>query len=192
MGELLEQLKQELGYREPWQTGAGKKERKTWKELIDTRVIRDETILKRKVAIWKFFKKKIVFTNGCFDLFHEGHWHLLTEARQLGDVLIVAINSDESVRKLKGPTRPVMCETLRYRLVASLLFVDLVVPFDDNTPERLIRLIKPDILVKGADYSEKEIVGADFVKSYGGKVVRIPLIEGVSTSSIINKIKTEQ
>ena len=169
-------------------TGVGKLERKPWLDIVKAKIL-DSVSLSRHLAIWKFFKKKIVFTNGCFDLLHAGHVSLLAKARDLGDVLIVGVNSDESVRRLKGEGRPINVIEDRTLMLASLLFVDAVVVFDEDTPENLIKKVKPDVLVKGADYQESEIVGAEFVKSYGGEVVRIPLVEGLSTSQLIEKIK---
>lgn len=132
--------------------------------------------------------KKIVFTNGCFDVLHPGHLHLLSEARNMGDLLVVGLNTDRSVTRLKGPERPVNDENARASMLASLVFVDRVVLFDEDTPEKLIRTIRPDVLVKGGDYRSDEIVGHDFVTSYGGKVVIVPLIKGYSSSAIIRKI----
>ncbi len=133
--------------------------------------------------------KKIVFTNGVFDILHFGHVDYLTKARALGDVLIVGVNRDSSVKKFKDKNRPVQNGRDRARILISLRPVDYVVMFEEETPERLIKLIRPDILVKGTDYTISEIVGADFVKSYGGRVKRITLAKGRSTSDIIEKIK---
>lgn len=132
--------------------------------------------------------RDIVFTNGCFDVFHYGHLHLLRKARQLGDGLVVAINSDESIRKLKGRSRPIFPYKYRSQIVASLIFVDGVVPFDEDTPIELIKRLRPQVLVKGADWHGK-IVGSDFVKAYGGRVVTIPLVEGFSSTEIIERIQ---
>lgn len=131
--------------------------------------------------------KKVVFTNGCFDILHPGHIMYLQKAAECGDVLIVGVNSDDSVRRLKGSTRPVNKEADRLAVLAGLQSVRYLVIFDENTPENLIRLIKPDVLVKGADYEEKFIVGAEYVKSYGGEVVLIPILEGYSTTNIIQR-----
>jgi D-sedoheptulose 7-phosphate isomerase len=128
---------------------------------------------------------KIVFTNGCFDLIHPGHVDLLTHARLLGDRLIVGINSDASVRSIKGPGRPVQTAEARRAVLLALKPVDEVVIFDDPTPERIIREIKPDVLVKGGDWKVEEIVGADFVMARGGDVHSLPLVEGFSTSKLI-------
>jgi rfaE bifunctional protein nucleotidyltransferase chain/domain len=132
--------------------------------------------------------KKIVFTNGCFDILHPGHARYLYEARLLGDYLIVAVNSDRSVRVLKGPGRPVLREQARAELLAAFGFVDAVVIFDEETPLRVIQELMPDVLVKGADWPEKEIVGADVVKGAGGEVKQVPIVEGFSTSAIIRGV----
>ena len=135
--------------------------------------------------------KKIVFTNGCFDIVHRGHCEYLYKARQLGDFLVVGVNSNKSVRGLKGVGRPIIDLEGRMYVLACFYFVDAVIPFDEPTPIKLILAIRPDILVKGADYEIDEIVGAKEVMGWGGKVERIPLVEGYSTSEIINKIKNE-
>ena len=132
--------------------------------------------------------KKVVFTNGCFDLIHAGHAIYLDTARKLGDYLIVGLNFDESVRRLKGKGRPVLKFKERALLLSYLVPVDLVVGFGDDTPIRLIRKIRPDILVKGADYKISEIVGAKEVQSWGGKVKTIPLTRGKSTSRIVDNL----
>ncbi len=134
-------------------------------------------------------RKKIVFTNGVFDILHYGHIDYLTKARSLGDILIVGMNRDSSVKKFKEKYRPIQNEKDRARILATLRMVDYVIAFSEETPERLIKLVRPDVLVKGADYKIPEIVGADFVRSYGGKVKRIPLARGRSTTTIINKIR---
>ncbi|MDP2798329.1 MAG: D-glycero-beta-D-manno-heptose 1-phosphate adenylyltransferase [Deltaproteobacteria bacterium] len=132
--------------------------------------------------------KRIVFTNGCFDILHVGHARYLAEARTQGDFLIIAVNSDESVRAIKGPDRPINNEESRAGLLGALATVDAVILFSEETPYNLIEALKPDVLVKGSDWEEKDIVGADIVKSYGGRVVRIPLIEGASTTGTIERI----
>jgi rfaE bifunctional protein nucleotidyltransferase chain/domain len=133
--------------------------------------------------------KVVVFTNGCFDILHRGHLDYLSKAKKLGDILVVAVNTDLSVKMFKSARRPIIPEKERAELVAGLKPVDYVVLFEEETPERIIKAIKPDILAKGADYTVNEIVGADFVKSYGGKVRRIRLVPGLSTTAIIKKIK---
>lgn len=133
-------------------------------------------------------KKRVVFTNGCFDILHVGHVEYLKKARKLGDLLVVGLNSDASVRAIKGKTRPINKQADRAKVLSALYFVDYVTIFGDETPERLIKTLKPDILVKGADWKAKDIIGADFVKSYGGKVKIISFIKGHSTTSVIRKI----
>ena len=135
--------------------------------------------------------KKIVFTNGCFDILHRGHIEYLTKAKEFGDVLIVGLNSDTSVKRLKGKDRPINSESDRARILDALKPVDYVVIFEEDTPLRLIQMVKPDVLVKGGDYKFEEIVGSEFVMSYGGKVEIIPFVEGKSTTKIIQKIKGE-
>jgi rfaE bifunctional protein nucleotidyltransferase chain/domain len=134
--------------------------------------------------------KKIVFTNGCFDLLHAGHVRYLQEARSLGDFLVVGLNSDQSVRQIKDPSRPLIVEQQRAEILAALECVDYVVLFDEADPFRLIDEIKPDVLVKGADWSMDNIIGADIVMAYGGKVQRVDLVPSISTSEIIDRILT--
>ena len=133
-------------------------------------------------------RKTVVFTNGVFDLLHAGHAVYLAKAKALGDILVLGLNTDASVRVNKGPKRPLVEYRHRALLLAALESVDYIVPLERQTPDKLIELIHPDVLVKGADYKVSEIVGADFVKSYGGKVVRIPIVGGLSTSDIIKKL----
>ena len=145
--------------------------------------------LKRRLSQWRVKSDRIVFTNGCFDILHVGHLHTLKESIQLGDKLIVGLNSDASVSRLKGKERPIVNQLDRSEMLAALEMVDAVIIFEDDTPEELIQMIKPDVLCKGGDWSIENIVGGDFVKSYGGQVVSIPFIQGYSSSSLINKIK---
>jgi len=145
--------------------------------------------LQKIVGQLKGRHKKIVFTNGCFDLLHAGHITLLRKAKNLGDVLIVGLNTDRSVLKLKGKGHPVLPENERALLLSSLRDVDYVVFFSEPTPLNLIRRLAPDVLVKGADYKNSGIAGASWVISNGGKVVRIPLLKGRSSSSIFRKLK---
>ena len=133
-------------------------------------------------------KKSIVFTNGCFDLLHKGHLHLLNAATKQGDFLIVAINSDNSILRIKGKGRPIQSETERVEALLKLGVLDLVTIFNHDTPFDLIKLISPDILVKGGDYDRKKIVGGDFVKSKGGRVVIVPILQGFSTTSIVKEM----
>lgn len=132
--------------------------------------------------------KKIVFTNGCFDLLHPGHLHYLHKAKSHGDVLIVALNSDSSIKKLKGDNRPVNNFEFRATMLSYLNFVDLIIEFDNDTPLELIQKISPNVLVKGADYSESQVVGADFVKSNGGEVLLVEFLKGFSSTEIIKAI----
>jgi D-beta-D-heptose 7-phosphate kinase/D-beta-D-heptose 1-phosphate adenosyltransferase len=133
--------------------------------------------------------EKIVFTNGCFDLFHIGHLKLLKEAKKLGDILVVGINTDDSVRRLKGEGRPLISENDRANLIAGLDFVDYIVLFQEENPSELIEAIRPDVLVKGSDYKPEAVIGKDFVESYGGKIHTIPIVEGISTTYLLNKIR---
>jgi rfaE bifunctional protein nucleotidyltransferase chain/domain len=138
---------------------------------------------------WKARGEKIVFSNGCFDIVHLGHVDYLEKARNLGDRLVLGLNTDESVKRLKGPQRPVMDEKARARVMASFQFVDAVIFFGEDTPFDLISFVKPDILVKGDDYSIDKIVGAELVIGNGGEVKTVPLVKGYSTSEIISRIK---
>ncbi len=133
-------------------------------------------------------KKKIVFTNGCFDILHAGHADYLNKAKSLGDILVVGINSDASVKRIKGEKRPILPQQMRAYLLDNLKPVDYVVIFEEDTPLELIKAIKPDVLVKGADWDLERIVGADFVLSYGGRVERIPFSFDISTSKVIERI----
>lgn len=143
-----------------------------------------------QVQRWQAAGEKIVFTNGVFDIVHLGHIDYLEKARAKGDRLVLGLNTDASVRRLgKGSNRPVVGEYARARMVAAYGFVDAVILFDDDTPQALIEAVKPDILVKGDDYSVETIVGADFVLQRGGRVETIPLVKGYSTTSLIQKIK---
>jgi len=135
-------------------------------------------------------KRRLVFTNGCFDLLHAGHVDYLARARALGDILVVGLNSDRSVRRLKGARRPLVGQKNRAKVLSALEAVDFVVIFGNISPLRLIKALRPDILVKGADWKIKDIVGGEFVKSYGGRVSRLPYIKGLSTRGLIRKIKS--
>lgn len=140
--------------------------------------------------IWRFMDEKIVFTNGCFDLIHLGHIDYLAKAADLGHRLIVGLNTDSSTLAIKGPSRPITDQLSRSRILAALFFVDAVILFDETTPESLIKAIRPDVLVKGADYTIDQIVGADLVLSLGGEVQTLEFLPGYSTSSIETKIKS--
>lgn len=133
--------------------------------------------------------RKVVFTNGCYDLIHAGHLHLLEAAAAMGDVLVVGLNSDASVRRLKGPSRPILTFEERGTLLAAMEVVDWVVGFDEDTPESLVRDLVPDVLVKGGDWAPDRIVGRDVVEGRGGSVVAVPLLPGRSTSSLVAQIR---
>jgi len=146
--------------------------------------------LERLMNFERFHDKKIVFTNGCFDILHRGHVEYLTKARDLGNVLVLGLNTDASVkRQNKSPERPINNQETRATIIAALECVDYVVLFDEETPYELIKLVKPDVLVKGSDYKPDEIVGSDIVNERGGRVVTIPLTEGFSTTGLIEKLK---
>jgi len=154
----------------------------------ETKILQlDEAIM--QVADWQRAGQKVVFTNGCFDIVHLGHIDYLEKARTLGDRLVLGLNTDASVSRLKGPARPVVDEYARARLMAALSFVDTVILFDEPTPKALIEALKPDILVKGDDYTIETIVGADFVINNGGEVKTVALVKGYSTTALIEKIK---
>jgi len=156
-------------------------------ETIRAEKICSRESLMKRVAQWRVSGQKIVFTNGCFDLLHVGHLALLEQAKREGDRLVVALNTDRSVRSLKGAGRPIISEDARARIVAALPSVDVVVLFGEETPLDLIRAIQPNVLVKGGDYSEEEVVGANDMKSWGGKVSLIPPVEGSSTTEILKR-----
>ena len=152
--------------------------------------ILDKNALEHQLTRWRFLGKKIVFTNGCFDILHLGHVDYLSKAADLGDILIVGANSDASTKVLKGSGRPINDEIQRTTLLASLHFTDGIVLFDESTPLELIKLIQPDVLVKGSDYNLNNIVGSDVVQSYNGSVQTIDFIPGYSTTLIEEKIKS--
>lgn len=151
--------------------------------------ISNQDDLQSLLTYWRLKDYKIVFTNGCFDLLHKGHVEYLAKAADHGDILVVGMNSDDSVKRIKGDSRPIQDESSRTMTLASLKMVTLVVVFDEDTPYNLIKEVKPDVLVKGADYKEDDIVGSDIVKENGGEIVTVDLTEGYSTSNIIEKIK---
>ena len=144
--------------------------------------------LETKLAEWRSAGETIVFTNGCFDILHRGHVEYLAQAADLGDKLIIGLNTDASVKRLKGESRPVNDEKSRALLLSALQFVDAVVFFDEDTPYELIKQVQPDILVKGNDYKPEEIVGYDIVTAKSGKVLTINLVEGFSTTNIIKRL----
>ena len=150
----------------------------------------DADALSRTIAEWRRQGRRIVFTNGVFDLLHPGHVRYLQAARAHGDVLVVAVNSDRSVRANKGPSRPITPARERAELLAALSCVDAVVEFDEDTPAEIIRRLQPDVLVKGADWPADRIVGRDTVEARGGRVVRVPVEQGYSTSVIIERVRS--
>ena len=150
--------------------------------------IKTKSEMKKVVEKAKGEGKKIVFTNGCFDILHQGHVRYLSEARKSGDYLIVGLNSDRSIRNIKGNNRPLMAEGARAELLAALCFVDGVVIFTEDDPLAIIKYLHPHILVKGADWNEDAIIGTEFMKKTGGEVKRISLVPGISTSNIIRRI----
>ncbi|MDD5155629.1 MAG: D-glycero-beta-D-manno-heptose 1-phosphate adenylyltransferase [Candidatus Omnitrophica bacterium] len=144
--------------------------------------------LKRIISSLKSRRKKIVFTNGCFDLLHYGHTKYLEDAKRKGDILVVGLNSDDSVRRIKGQDRPILGEKDRLRIIAALESVDYVILFDQDTPLEIIKTLKPDVLIKGSDWNIGKIAGADFVLSHGGKVATVKLEPGRSTTNLIKTI----
>ena len=141
--------------------------------------------LTARIEFWRMLGDRIVFTNGCFDILHQGHIQLLAGCAAQGDRLIVGLNSDASVKRLKGESRPVNTQQSRAILLASNMLTDAIVVFEEDTPEKLIHAIKPDVLVKGGDWQKSDIVGANFVESYGGSVTTIPYLQGFSTTGIL-------
>jgi rfaE bifunctional protein nucleotidyltransferase chain/domain len=159
-------------------------------EFIKSKIYKWED-LSRAIAIWKFKDRKIVFTNGCFDILHQGHVTYLAQAAELGDNLIVGLNSDASVKKLnKGANRPIQDQDSRALILASLHLVSAVILFDEETPAELIKKVQPDVLVKGGDWKPEQIVGYDTVKARGGEVISIDFLPGFSTTAIEQKIKS--
>lgn len=162
--------------------------------MLKSEVIRNKILdyisLQRHLAVWRFKDKKIVFTNGCFDILHAGHFDYLMKAADMGDILIIGLNSDDSVRRLKGPGRPINNQDARAIALASLSYVNAVVFFNEDTPYDLIKIVQPDILLKGNDYKTEEIAGHDIVQARGGKVVTIDLLPGYSTTGLIEKLKS--
>ena len=155
---------------------------------LKEKVVSQDQALKELKA-WREKNKKIVFTNGCFDIIHPGHIDYLSQARDLGDILVLGLNTDQSVRRLnKGSNRPINDQGTRAYVLAGLASVDLIVFFDEETPYNLIKLLQPNVLVKGKDYEVEKIIGYDILKENGGEVITIPFLEGYSTSSLIKKI----
>ena len=159
-------------------------------ERINDKIFGLEFLIKN-LDQWRNENKKIVFTNGCFDLIHLGHIELLARSSDLGDVLIIGVNSDSSIQKLKGENRPIIEEDSRVKQLAALEFVDAVVLFNEDTPQKLIEKIKPDVITKGGDYKAENVVGNEVVTQKNGQVVIIPLTQGYSTTSILKKIKDD-
>ncbi len=156
-------------------------------QLKEKIVTQDQAL--KELKAWREKNKKIVFTNGCFDIIHPGHIDYLSQARDLGDILVLGLNTDQSVRRLnKGSNRPINDERTRAYVLAGLASVDLIVFFDEETPYNLIKLLQPNVLVKGNDYEVEKIIGFDILKENGGEVITIPFLDGYSTSSLIKKI----
>jgi D-beta-D-heptose 7-phosphate kinase/D-beta-D-heptose 1-phosphate adenosyltransferase len=153
--------------------------------------VKDISSLKKEIGALKAEGKRIVFTNGCFDLLHSGHMRYLYAARQMGDYLVVAVNTDRSVKAIKGAGRPVQSQDERTELLAALSFVDAVVLFDEDNPLNVIRQLVPNVLVKGGDWTEDKIIGADVVKQAGGVVKSLPFVTGYSTTALIEKIRKQ-
>lgn len=149
--------------------------------------ILDVETLRQRIQHWRAVGNKIVFTNGCFDILHLGHVELLAQCRTYGDYVILGLNSDASVKRLKGETRPINDQIARAAVLAALSFVDAVVIFDEDTPLELIKIIQPDVLVKGGDYEADKVVGADVIRQRGGEVRIVPIVQGYSTTDLISK-----
>lgn len=160
-----------------------------WNQIVNDKIFSSSDDLAKQVTKWNIFNEKVVFTNGCFDILHMGHIDYLCKAADLGDRLIIAVNTDASVSKLKGPSRPVIHEDTRLIKLAALAFVDAVILFDEETPLELITKVKPQVLAKGGDYTVETIVGADEVLKRNGLVEVIPFLEGHSSTTIIDRIK---
>jgi rfaE bifunctional protein nucleotidyltransferase chain/domain len=159
-------------------------------EYINNKIIKDWSSIKSTLSLWHFKEEKIVFTNGCFDIVHRGHIDYLSKAKDLGSKLIIGLNTDTSVKRLKGEDRPINDEDSRALLLAAFEFADLIVLFDEETPYDLIKFIQPDILVKGNDYNPEDIVGYDILKAKGGDIKTLDFIDGFSSTSIIKKIQS--
>ena len=157
-------------------------------EWIQNKIFSRDSLYKHCNS-WRALGKKIVFTNGCFDILHRGHLDYLARAADFGNILVIGVNTDASVKRLKGDSRPLVNEQVRLFQLASLVYVDAVCLFDEDTPQELIEIVKPDVLAKGGDYTINTIVGADFVAKNGGRVEVIPFVEGYSTTGLIDNIK---
>ena len=159
-------------------------------EILHSKILDKERLLV-KLTDWKEENKKIVFTNGCFDLIHLGHIEVIARSADLGDILIIGVNTDKSIKRLKGKNRPIVEEISRAKQLAALEFVDAVVFFDQDTPIDLIKVINPNVITKGGDYKTDQVIGNDIVTQNNGEVVIIPLTQGYSTTSILEKIRDE-
>ena len=159
-------------------------------ERVKNKIFNKNNLLE-KLEIWRDANKKIVFTNGCFDLIHLGHIEVLARSADLGDILIIGVNTDSSIKELKGNNRPIIEENSRAQQLASLEFVDAVVLFNEQTPLELIKVIKPNIITKGGDYKSEQVVGKEVTVKNEGEVIIIPLTQGYSTTSILDKIKND-
>lgn len=159
-----------------------------YQSFIGNKIIRKKEELECTLSQWRFKSEKIVFTNGCFDILHRGHVEYLAKAAALGSKLVIGLNTDASVKRLKGESRPINDQEARAIILSSLIFTDRIIFFEEDTPLELIRYIQPDILVKGSDYKPEDIVGYDIVKAKGGEVITIDLTEGFSTSAILERV----
>ena len=159
-------------------------------ERVKNKIFNKNNLLK-KLEIWRGSNKKIVFTNGCFDLIHLGHIEVLARSADLGDILIIGVNTDSSIKELKGNNRPIIKENSRAQQLASLEFVDAVILFNEQTPLELIKVIKPNVITKGGDYNSEQVVGNEIAVKNEGEVIIIPLTQGYSTTSILAKIKND-
>ncbi|MFC2151518.1 D-glycero-beta-D-manno-heptose 1-phosphate adenylyltransferase [Bacteroidota bacterium] len=159
-------------------------------DVIQSKIV-DINNIEPLLTYWNLKNQKIVFTNGCFDILHRGHVEYLAQAANHGDVLVIGLNTDNSVKRIKGDSRPIQDEYARAILLASLSFVSAIILFDEDTPYDLIKRVQPDVLIKGSDYKTQDIVGQDIVTAKGGRVVTIDFIEGYSTTTIIEKLKKD-
>ena len=159
-------------------------------ERVKNKIFNKNNLLE-KLEIWRSANKKIVFTNGCFDLIHLGHIEVLARSADLGDILIIGVNTDSSIKELKGNNRPIIEENSRAQQLASLEFVDAVILFNEQTPLELIKVIKPNVITKGGDYNSEQVVGNEIAVKNEGEVIIIPLTQGYSTTSILDKIKND-